>query len=332
MHTQELYDIAAKMVAPGKGILAADESDRSAKKRLEAVGVGSTEETRRQYRDLFLSADGIEQYLSGVILYDETIRQKANDGTLFPQLLEKKGIVPGIKVDTGAKDLPGFPNEKITSGLDGLPERLKEYHEMGARFAKWRAVITIGDGIPTQECLDANGFVLAQYARNCQEAGIVPMVEPEVLLNGTHDIKRAYKETSRTLQAVFGMMKKYRVDLRGTILKTSMIVPGDKSGQDMNNSEVGRMTAKCLKKNVPKELGGVVFLSGGQSAEDATKNLNEVAKNGPYPWGVTFSYARALQGPALKIWKGDGSKVPEARAKFLERLRSNSDAQQGKRQ
>lgn len=327
----ELYDIAASMVASGKGVLAADESNRSAKKRLDAVGVESTEETRRQYRDLFLSADGIEAYLSGVILYDETIRQKADDGTPFPQLLEKKGIIPGIKVDTGAKDLSGFPNEKVTSGLDGLPERLQEYHGMGARFAKWRAVITIGNGIPTQECLDANAYVLAQYAKHCQDAGIVPMVEPEVLLKGAHDIKRAYREISRTLRTVFRMMQKYRVDLKGAILKTSMVVPGDASGQEMNHVQVGKMTSKCLKKNVPKELGGVVFLSGGQSAEDATENLNEVAKNGPHPWGVTFSYARALQGPALQIWKGDADKVEEARVKFLERLKANSEASLGKR-
>lgn len=326
----ELYDIAAKMVAPGKGILAADESNRSAKKRLDAIGVESTEETRRQYRDLFLSTEGIEQYLSGVILYDETIRQKADDGTVFPQLLEKKGILPGIKVDTGAKDMSGFPNEKLTAGLDGLPERLKEYYGMGARFAKWRAVITIGDGIPTQQCIDANSFVLAQYARHCQDAGIVPMVEPEVLLNGPHDIGMSYKVTSRTLKTLFHWMKYYRVDLRGLVLKTSMVVPGNASDQKMDYAQVGKMTGKCLKKSVPKSVGGVVFLSGGQSVEDATKNLNEVAKHGPYPWGVTFSFARALQGPALETWKGNPEKVGEAREKFLERLKANAEAQQGK--
>lgn len=327
---KSLYDIAAKMVAPGKGILAADESVASAGKRLAAVGVDSTEETRRQYRNLFLAAEGVENYLSGVILHDETMRQKADDGTPFPALLEKNGILPGIKVDAGSVPLPGFPDEEVTEGLDGLARRLKDYRGMGARFAKWRAVIRIGKGIPTREALESNAYVLARYARLCQDADIVPMVEPEVLLDGAHGMKTSYRVTKETLRTVFEFLKTYRADLRAVILKTSMVVPGSESGEKMDSSEVGRFTAKCLRAAVPKEVPGVVFLSGGQTALEATANLNEIARRGPYPWGVTFSYARALQGPPLEVWRGDASKAGEARKIFLKRLEMNALAREGK--
>lgn len=325
-----LHKTVASMMADGKGVLAIDESNRSVGKRLEPIGLEVNEENRRRFRNLFLATEGAERFMSGAILFDETMHQKSDDGTLFPALLTQKGIVPGIKVDKGAKDLQNFPDEKVTDGLDGLAERLKDYYAAGARFAKWRAVIRIGDGIPTQACLDANAFLLTRYAALCQEADIVPMVEPEVLLSGAHGIKRAYKETSRTLTTLFGSLKRYRIDLGGLILKTSMVVPGKDSGEVMDSALVGKLTAKCLKKSVPKEVGGVVFLSGGQSPDEATANLSAVAKNGPLPWGVTFSFARALQGPSLAIWKGDDANLPAARVEFLKRLETNSEARLGK--
>jgi fructose-bisphosphate aldolase class I len=329
MANNELYAIVERMMAKGKGLLAADESNRSVPKRLDPIGVESTPENRRRFREVFLCAPDAERYMSGVILFDETIRQRASDGTPFPKLLTSKGIVPGIKVDAGAKDAPNFPGEKITEGLDGLAERLKEYHGLGARFAKWRAVINIGEGIPTQGAIRANASALAVYALRCQEAGIVPMVEPEVVLKGSHSIERAEEVTTNVLKTVIEELKKNGADLKGTIIKTSMVVPGDTSGQAMNPEQIAEATSRCLRASIPDGVGGVVFLSGGQTPEQATANLNAIAKLGPYPWPVTFCYARALQYPAIDIWAGKDENVGKAREAFLERLKANAAASIG---
>lgn len=312
------------MMADGKGLLAADESASSAGKRLNAVDVESTEENRRLYRELFFAVDGIEAYLSGVILNEETFPQSANDGTPYVKLLEDKGIVPGIKVDKSTHDFPGFPEEVITEGLDGLPARMEEYRDGGARFAKWRGVIRIGDGIPTDECIDTNATLLARYSRICQEADIVPMVEPEVLLSGSHSAETAEQVTQKTVEAVMRELSRYRVDLSGVILKTSMVVPGDESGEKATHDDVADRTLRMLHEVVSHELGGIVFLSGGQSPEDATANLNAINGRGDQPWGLTFSYARAIQGPALEIWRGADRKMDEAREAYMKRLKLNS--------
>jgi fructose-bisphosphate aldolase class I len=326
---KELYKIAEAMMTKGKGLLAADESNKSVPKRLDPIKVKSTPENRRRFREVFLGAPGAEEYMSGVILYDETIRQADSNGTPFPKLLTDRGIVPGIKVDAGAKDFPNFPGEKITEGLDGLADRLKEYHDLGARFAKWRAVINIGKGIPTQESIDADAFILSIYALRCQEAGIVPMVEPEVVLKGSHTIEKAEEVTTNVLKTLIGQLQKNRVDLKGTIVKTSMVVPGDESGQPMNPDQIAEATARCLRASIPDEIGGVVFLSGGQSSEQATANLNAIAKLGPYPWNVTFCYARGLQYPAIDVWAGKDENLDKAREAFLERLKANAAASIG---
>ncbi len=328
MNKEELYATARAMVAPGKGILAADESNASAGKRLEAVGAENTEENRMLYRDLFFSAPGIEQYLSGTILYDETIRQANREGKLFRDVLKEKGIIIGIKVDTGAKDFPFFPGEKITYGLDGLDDRLKEYYEMGARFAKWRAVITIGEGIPTEGCIRANAHALARYAGLCQEANIVPMVEPEVLLDGNHSIERAEEVTTRTIAILFEELRNYNVDLGAVILKTSMVVPGSENGH-VDPRIVAEKTVQMLKSTVPADVPGVVFLSGGQSPVEATQHLNEMAKLEPLPWQLAFSYARAIQGPALEVWQGKQENFASAQDAFLKRLELNMKADRG---
>lgn len=329
MNISELQQIARQMVAPGKGILAADESAGTAKKRLDSVGAEDSEEMRRQYRDLFLSTEGVEDYISGVILHDETIRQNASDGTPFVELLQKKGIVPGIKVDMSTYDMPGFPSEKLTAGLDGLRERLQEYYKMGARFTKWRAVITIGDGIPTQECIHTNAVLLALYSRIVQEEGMVPMVEPEVLLTGTHSLERAEEVTTETVNHIMYELERMRVDLSGVILKTSMVVDGGDDGITSSNEQVAEATVRMLKTSCPDNLGGVVFLSGGQSAKEATEHLNAIAKREPLPWELAFSYARAIQGPALEVWQGKEENVEEARKIFLERLEANAKADKG---
>lgn len=325
----ELHQTIKKLLPPGKGLLAADESNKSVGKRLDPLGIESTEENRRRFRDLYLSAPNVEQYMTGVILYDETIRQSALDGTPFPKLLESRGIVPGIKVDAGTKPLFGFQGEEVTEGLDGLSDRLKEYYELGARFAKWRAVISISGSMPTQECIDANAFGLAMYALRCQEAGIVPMVEPEVLLKGTHTIEKAGEIIERVLKAVIRELVKYRVDLGATIVKTSMAVPGDKSKQMMVPEHVAEVTSRVLRSVLPHEIGGVVFLSGGQTSEQAMMNLNVIAKLGPYPWPVTFCYARALQYPAIEIWAGKDENLSKAREAFFESLRACAAASTG---
>lgn len=331
INQDDLIAIVKAMIAQGKGILAADESSGTANKRLASVNVEQNEENRRLYRDLFLATEGIEQYLGGVILYDETIRQNALDGTPFTEVLSKRGILPGIKVDTGAKDFALFPEEKITEGLDGLRDRLIEYHGMGARFTKWRAVIMIrGDEFPTEQCIAANAHALARYAGLSQEQGLVPMVEPEVLLEGEHSSEKAEAVTTHTLQVMFDELQKYHVWLPGVILKTSMVVPGNASGESMVADTVAEMTTRCLTSVVPKDLGGVVFLSGGQSAEQATENLQAITARGPHPWTVSFSYARALQGPSLQIWRGSTENVNEARAMFTKRLQYTSAARDGK--
>ncbi len=329
MTDKTLSEIAQQMVANNKGLLAADESTKTAGKRLATINLESTPETRRQYRDLFLSAEGIEQGISGVILHHETMEQSASDGTPFAKLLEQKGIIPGIKVDEGTIDLPNFPGEKVTEGLDKLGERLKKYYEMGARFAKWRAVITIGDGIPSDFCIFSNAHALARYAALCQENHIVPVVEPEVLIDGTHDIHRSYDVTTKTLEILFDQLKEHKVDLSGAILKSSMVISGKECPEQAAPEEIGKLTIKCFKKSVPRELPGIVFLSGGQTAVQATENLNAVNMVNPGPWIISFSYARALQGPSLDIWKGRPENVPAAQKEFIKRLKANVAANKG---
>ncbi len=328
---QEKLNTIKKIFEGSRGILAADESIPTAGKRLASIGVESTEETRRKYREIFLAVSGIEDYLSGVIFFDETFRQSIN-GKPFPKFLEERGIIPGIKVDKGAVDFKESPKEKITEGLDGLPERLAEYYALGARFAKWRAVITIGEGIPTDLCLNKNATILAEYAKNCIDAGIVPIIEPEVLLDGPHSIEKSEEVTTKTLKTIFAVFKNLQIPLDEVILKTSMVVPGSESGEPMDPLKIGEATARCLRASVPDELGGVVFLSGGQTPKQATENLNAIAKLGPFAWPLTFSYARALQGPSLEIWQGKDENISTAGEVFLKRLKLNCAANRGEYQ
>jgi len=331
MSRQSLETTAAAMVADGKGILAIDESSPTIKKRFDSVGAECTEENRRAYRELLIAGEGINEFISGMILFDETIRQSAADGTPFPQLLASRGIFPGIKVDRGAKDLALHPGEKVTEGLDGLRDRLAEYRELGAPFAKWRAVITIGDGIPSRGCVAANCHALARYAALCQEAGIVPMVEPEVLLDGGHDIDRCYQATEATLRALFAELYEQRVVLEGTILKASMVLSGNKAPRRAGVQEVAERTIECLKNAVPAALAGVVFLSGGQTPTEATAHLNAMnAMADDLPWKLSFSYSRALQEPALKAWNGDAANGKAAQAALHHRAQLNSAASRGR--
>jgi fructose-bisphosphate aldolase class I len=329
MSKQELETVAQSMVAKGKGILAADESMGTIKRRFDSIKIESNDHNRRAYRDLLFTTKGIEEAISGVILFDETIRTAALDGTPFPQLLSKKGIMPGIKVDKGAIDIPGFPGEVVTEGLDGLRARVKEYRELGAKFAKWRAVINIGDGIPTYTCLEANAHALARYAALCQEGGIVPIVEPEVLLDGSHTIERCQEVTEQTLKVTFTALFLQRVHLEGMILKPSMVVSGKENPRQAGVEEVAQRTLQCLKRTVPAAVPGIAFLSGGQSAESATEHLNAMNAMGSHPWQVSFSYARALQDPALKAWKGEAANVPAAQKIFYHRAKCNSAARSG---
>ena len=329
MSTQELETVARSMVAKGKGILAADESMGTIKRRFDSIKIESNDHNRRAYRDMLFTTKGIEEAISGVILFDETIRTAALDGTPFPQLLSKKGIMPGIKVDKGPVDIPGFPGEVVTEGLDGLRARVKEYKELGAKFAKWRAVITIGDGIPTYTCLEANAHALARYAALCQEGGIVPIVEPEVLLDGSHTVERCEEVTEQTLKVTFAALFLQRIHLEGMILKPSMVVSGKDNPRQAGVEEVAERTLRCLKRTVPAAVPGIAFLSGGQSAESATEHLNAMNAMGPQPWQVSFSYARALQDPALKAWKGDAANVPAAQKIFYHRAKCNSVARSG---
>jgi fructose-bisphosphate aldolase class I len=330
MDTALLSKTAAAMVAKGKGILAADESAGTCETRFKSVGVECTEENRRTYRGLLFTTPGVEQYLSGVILFDETLRQKTNDGVPFAQYLSKKGILPGIKVDAGAKNLALCPGEKVTEGLDGLSKRLDEYFKLGARFAKWRAVITIGEGIPTHTCIYANAHALARYAAACQEASLVPIIEPEVLLDGDHTIERCEEVTEETLRACYAALAAHRVAPEHQILKASMVVSGKNNARQAGVDEVAERTVRVLKRTVPAAAPGVVFLSGGQSDEAATAHLNAMASMKGLPWPLTFSYSRALQNPALKTWKGQAGNLAAAQKAFHHRAQMNGLAAQGK--
>lgn len=328
MNRSELETTARAMVAKGKGILAADESGGTIKKRFDGIKLASTEEARRTYREMLFTA-GAAEYISGVIFYDETLRQKTQDGTPFPQYLSKLGIVPGIKVDTGAKPFANFPNETITEGLDGLRERLAEYYSLGARFAKWRAVIDIADNIPTRFAIEANAHALARYAALCQEANIVPIVEPEVLMDGAHSIERCEEVTSATLAATFDQLHSHRIYLEGMILKPNMIISGKKAATRADRQQVAEATVRVLKRYVPAAVPGIAFLSGGQSSVEATDHLNLMNKLGPLPWELTFSYGRALQDDALKAWGGKPENFAAGQKAFLRRARFNGLARSG---
>jgi fructose-bisphosphate aldolase class I len=329
MDTNALSATARALVAPGRGILAADESSGTIKKRFDSIGVESTEDNRRAYRDLLFTTDGSADFISGVILYDETIRQSSLDGTPFPKLLASKGIIPGIKVDTGAKPLALSDGETVTEGLDGLRERLAEYHSLGARFAKWRATYSITDVLPSQLCFDANAHALARYAALCQEAGIVPIVEPEVLMEGTHTIARSQEVTTGALEALYAQMYEQRLYLPGTLLKPNMVLSGYESSTQASDDEVAQRTIETFLRSVPAAVPGIVFLSGGQTDEQATARLDAMNKLGPHPWELSFSYGRALQAPALKAWKGEVANVPAAKAAYLHRARLNGAARSG---
>jgi fructose-bisphosphate aldolase class I len=330
MKLETLDATATALVAPGKGILAADESTPTIKKRFDAIGVTSTEETRQTYRDLLFTTAGAEKHISGVILYDETIRQKAKDGTPFPKLLAGRGIIPGIKVDNGAKAQAGFPGETFTQGLDGLRERLAEYKALGARFAKWRAVYTIGAAMPTRGNMLANAQGLAAYAALCQEADIVPIVEPEILMDGGHGIDRCYEVTREVLRLVFVALADQRVVLSGMLLKPNMVIPGVDCKAPAKVGDVAAATVRCFREVVPAAVPGIVFLSGGQSDEVATAHLDAMNKLGPHPWVLSFSYGRALQHAAQVAWKGQPGNVAAAQQALAHRARLNGAAALGK--
>jgi len=330
MNVAELHKITCAMVTPGKGLLAADESSGTIKKRFDAVGIESTPESRRDYRELlFRSSEAMSKYVSGVILYDETIRQKAKDGTALVALIQQSGAIPGIKVDKGSKPLAACPGEQVTEGLDGLRERLAEYRELGARFAKWRAVIDIGPGIPSHTCVVANAHALGRYAALCQEQDIVPIVEPEVLMDGAHDMDRCYQVTEFVLKETFEQLYEQRIALEGMVLKPNMVVPGKKSGQRASAEEVAERTLKLLKNCVPPAVPGIAFLSGGQSDEEATAHLDALNRLGELPWHLTFSYGRALQAAPQKAWSGKSENVAAAQRAFTHRARMNALAALG---
>ena len=325
----DLNETARALVAPGKGILAADESTGTITKRFDSIGIESTEENRRAYRDLLFTTEGAADHISGVILYDETIRQSTSDGTPFPKYLEQQGIIPGIKVDVGAKPLAKAPDETITEGLDGLRDRLNEYRDLGARFAKWRAVISIGQGIPSEYCLWTNAHALARYAGLCQEAGLVPIVEPEVLMDGDHTIERSFEVTSRTLHAVFTELRDQRIEPEDMLLKPNMVLSGYDSSEQAGDQQIAELTLQCFRRHVPAAVPGIVFLSGGQSDENATARLNAINAMGPHPWEISFSYGRALQAPALKAWGGESSNVQAGQDAYLHRAKMNGLARSG---
>jgi fructose-bisphosphate aldolase class I len=331
MNVNTMMEAARALTAPGKGILAADESHGTIGRRFTAVGVENTPENRRRYRQLLFQTPGIAEVLSGVILYDETIRQHADDGTPFPQLLGRLGIVPGIKVDAGAKPLAGAPEELVTEGLDRLRDRLTEYRGLGARFAKWRAVISIGDGRPSRYCLDVNAHALARYAALCQEADVLPIVEPEVLMDGDHTIERCFDATEAGLGRVFGALRDQRVVLEAVLLKPNMVLSGAKCPRQADVEEVAETTVRCLRRTAPAAVPGVMFLSGGQSPERATQHLNAINRvPGPRPWALSFSFARALQAPAMEAWRGSPAAVEAAQQAFLHRARLVSAARDGR--
>lgn len=324
-----LKETVTKMLAPGKGILAADESNGTADKRLEAVGAEIGENNRRAYRELLFTTNEFEKYVSGVILFDETIRQAGSEGQLFRDLLKNKGVQVGIKVDTGAKDSLDFPREKMTEGLDGLPIRLAEYKQMGSSFAKWRAVVTIDENLPTDGAIEVNAEALATYALECQKLGIVPMIEPEVLFEGSHTMVKAGEVTERALEIVFEKLEEREVWIPGIVLKTSMVIPGSKSGENMDYEKVAEATVTVLKKVVPAQVGGAVFLSGGQAPDVATHNFAAIARKEPLPWQIAFSFSRALQQPVLEAWRGKSENVAKAQEIFSQLLKNNSRADRG---
>jgi fructose-bisphosphate aldolase, class I len=330
MNPTELARVANGMVAKGKGLLAADESSGTIKKRFDVIKLDSTEEHRRAYREMLFTAPGAAESVSGVILFDETIRQKTRDGTPFPQYLAKQGMIPGIKVDLGAKPLAGFPGETVTEGLDGLRERLVEYRNLGARFAKWRAVIDIAAGIPTSFAIAANAHALARYAALCQENDIVPIVEPEVLMDGAHTIERCAQVTEEVLATVFGALFEHRICLEGMVLKPNMVISGKKAAHRAPPQTVAEETLRVLKRHVPPAVPGIAFLSGGQSPAEATLHLSLMNRMGPLPWSLTFSYGRALQDTALKAWAGSASNFGAGQKEFARRARFNGLAATGR--
>ena len=332
MNTAELAATAHAMVSKNRGLLAADESTSTILRRFNTIKLDSTEETRRSYREMLFTTPGASEYISGVILFDETIRQKTKDGVPFPAYLSQHNMIPGIKVDTGAKPLAGFPGETITEGLDGLRERLAEYYKLGARFAKWRAVIDIGAGIPTGYAIDANAEGLARYAALCQEAGIVPIVEPEVLMDGDHPIERCEEVTNAVLQTVFDHLFAARIVLEGMVLKPNMVIAGKKSAKKASPEQVAEATVRTLKRHVPSAVPGIAFLSGGQSPTEATLHLSLMNAGGPLPWPLTFSYGRALQDTSLRAWGGAAKGVADGQQQLHLRAKFNGLAAAGKYQ
>lgn len=327
--SDNLYNIAVALGAAGRGILAADESTGTIKKRFDSIGAESTADSRRDYREMLFRTDAMADHISGVILYDETIRQNAVDGTSLVNLIQEQGSIPGIKVDKGAHTLAGFPNEKITEGLDGLRERLQEYHKLGARFAKWRAVIDINDDIPSETCVKANAHALARYAALCQEVDIVPIVEPEILMDGAHTAEQCFAVTEYTLKCLYDELFTQQVFLEGTVLKPNMIVSGKKCSEQAGVEEVAELTVQCLKRSVPSAVSSIVFLSGGQSDIDATAHLNAMNAGFDLPWQLSFSYGRALQAAPLKAWSGKSENVDAASDAFAHRARMNGLATLG---
>ena len=329
MNREKLESTAQALVAPGKGILAADESTGTIKKRFDGIGIESTEDNRRSYRELLFRTAGMEQFISGVILYDETIRQSAQDGTPLPRVLSDKGVIPGIKSDSGAVDLTGFPGEQVTGGLDGLAARMAEWAALGAGFSKWRAIIAIGEGIPTAACIRANAHALARNAALSQEAGIVPIVEPEVLMAGTHDIERCEEVTEAVLNVLYSELIEHRILLEGSLLKPSMVLAGEDCPRPASVEQVAEATVRCFRRTVPAAVPGIVFLSGGQGPVEATDHLNAMNAMGGGPWQLSFSYGRALQEPVLEAWGGDPANAEAAQQAFYHRARCNGAARYG---
>lgn len=332
MNEKKLISVVAQIVAEGKGILAMDESHPTCNKRFEKLGIEVSEENRRAYRTMLVTTPGLGKYISGAILFDETIRQRTLDGKMFADCLDEAGIVLGIKVDAGAKEFAGYPGEKVTEGLDGLSARMREYADLGARFAKWRAVITIGNSLPSEACVRANGYALARYARICQEWDIVPIVEPEVLMDGEHTIERCYEVTEHVQKTIFSDLQTYGVCLEGMVLKPNMVVSGAECGERANTETAAKMTLQCLRKTVAPAVPGIAFLSGGQSDAEATQHLdfiNRLIRIEPVPWRLTFSYGRALQQEAMRVWGGDNRRIPDAQKVVYKRARLNSLASSG---
>ena len=330
MSKQQLVETASAMVSRGKGILAADESEKTLQSRFDGIGLEATQDLRRAYRDLLFTTPGLEDFISGVILYDETLRTRSLDDVQFPDLIAQQGIIPGAKVDTGLTGLAGFPGEQITEGLDGLRERVQTYRELGARFAKWRAVFAIGQGAPTRTCIQANAQVLARYAAICQEAGVVPIVEPEILMNGTHSIEECEEATETILSTVFYELLAHRILLEGIVVKPSMVLSGTECPVQAGVEEVAEATIRCFRRTIPASVPGIAFLSGGQSPELSTAHLNAMNLMGPQPWEISFSYGRALQDPARAVWKGEEANRKLAQEVFYHRTKCNGAARFGK--